>query len=187
MKKVLVSIVSILLLAAAVNADMIGPRVSVNAPGTHKLDVAGVDDVDTQTSGAGGIEYLHPLSDTFAVGLGALYTFDTKLKDSTSAFNFLPVYITGTYTPPMLRSGEWAPYVKANAGYDTLFNGNDDYKGTADMKGGFYWAAGIGTRIMTNWTADVMYSAYKGKYDGLLTGDVTYSTVGLTLGYSFSL
>jgi hypothetical protein len=133
---------------------------------------------------------MHPLNDLFEVGAGTQYTFDTKLKDANSAFNFLPVYLTGTFTPKIDGLGQFAPYVKANVGYDVLFDGNSDYKiGDADLKGGLYWAAGIGTKFMKDFSADVMYSSYGGRYESnaLGDGDVTYSTISLNVGYAFDM
>ena len=184
--KRIVALLGIMCLTVTVYADTIVPRLSLNFPGTHSTDVSGAADIDTELSGAIGVEYLHRLNDTFEVGAGTQYTFDTKLKDSVAAFNFLPVYITGTYAP-FKDLGTFAPYVKANAGYNMLFNGNDNYKGNADLGGGFYWAAGIGTKFLKDFSADVMYSSYTGNYDDTPSADVTYSTIGLNVGYAFGL
>jgi hypothetical protein len=171
----------ILFFTNSVNADMIVPRLSLNFPGTYELDALEASDVGTQLSGAVGVEYLHQDSDHITVGVGAQYTLDTKLNSVASAFNLQSVYLTIIYT--LVRDlGGVAPYIKVNAGCNTLLSRSDDRKIDGDVKGSAYWAAGIGTKFLNNFYTDVMYSS-----NISISGDIKYSTISLNMGYGFGI
>lgn len=202
MKKITALFV-VMLFTAAASADSIIPRVSIDFPGQIKTsggNVTGLD-TDTETGFGLGADYYHPIGDVFAIGAGFEYLFDRKVKNTSSQFGFMPVYVTGMLAPFKTDTAgqegwmkSFAPYAKVNLGYNVMYTGNDNYKFlNSSLIGGFYWAAGIGAKLPYNLTADIMYSSYAGQHEikvplvGTAKTDDTYTKVSVNVGYAFDL
>jgi hypothetical protein len=180
MKKIPV-LLGVLIIAVAANADMIVPRLSLNFPGTYFPSSYASSGVDTEVSGAAGVEYLHSSSEKLMLGIGAQYIFDTKLKDTPDTVNLLPVYLTAVFIPVKANKG-FVPYIKVNAGCNTAFKSSNNDIESNDLETGFYWAAGIGANFLNNICADILYF-----YNMNLTADKKLSAICLNLGYGFSI
>lgn len=190
-----------MLFTAGAYADMLIPRFGFDFPGKIKVTGGNITEVDSDTEMGYslGIDYLHPIADVFAVGLGLEYQLNRKIKDTSSEFGFMPIYLTGMLAPFNNKKGDelmrtFLPYAKVNLGYNVMYNGNDNYKFlNSSLNGGFYWAAGVGAKLPYNLTADVMYSSYAGQHSisfpilGSFTSDDTYTKVSLNIGYAFDL
>jgi hypothetical protein len=99
-------------------------------------------------------------------------------------FNFIPIYIVGKIKLTQQESA--IPILIGNLGYNVLFNGDSNYKGTFSLSGGLYIAGGL--RLETNEIfLEGLYKSFGGsaKYRGggsTYDIDVTYTTVSFALG-----
>lgn len=200
MKRLIALFVAMLFTAAA-NADMIIPRIGIGFPGAAEISGTGVSSVDqdTETGFSVGVDYLHPVSDMFALGAGVEYQMNRKIKDTSAEFGFVPVYVTGMLAPFKAKNSEDSmktvvPYAKVNLGYDVGYTGNDEFKFLgSSLNGGMYWAAGIGAKLPYNIMIDLTYSSFAGEHEidvpllGSVTSDDTFTQLGLNIGYAFDL
>lgn len=187
MKKVLSVVAAVMCLVSIAGAGMIVPKVGIDFAGNHEAELGGTADFDTKMGFSLGAEYLSPASDKLLLGGGFKYNLNRKLEDSDAAFGLSPLYATGMYVMKSTEQTIW-PFAKVNLGYNILFSGNDDYKGSASLKGGLYYGIGFGAIIEKNIFVDLMYSSYAGKmeYAGLEM-DITDTHIGMTVGYAFDL
>lgn len=188
MKKVLGFVVAMTCVVSIAGAGMIVPKVGIDLAGNHKTEQGSVsDDYDTKMGFSLGAEYLSPVKDKFLVGGGFEYNLNRKIQDYDAAFGLCPLYATGMYVMKSSEQTIW-PFAKVNVGYNILFNANDDYKGSASLKGGLYYGLGFGAIIQENVFVDLMYSSYAGQMEFAGTQvDITDTHIGLTFGYAFDL
>lgn len=187
MKRIIALFVA-MLFAGAAFADMIVPKIGYDFASQHKMEANGVSaDYDAEAGISLGADYIHPLTQYMAMGVGFEYQMARALKDySDIKFNFLPIYVSGIFYPFLDDMKDMKPYCKLNLGYDTLM-GNSDYKQNVTLKGGFYWGIGIGSSFK-NFVGELLYSTSAGKREGTgATADVTYSKLALNFGYQFNL
>jgi len=189
MKKLLVLSV-VMSMAAAANAGMLVTKLSLDGEGA----MTGSNGFATNVSPGVGIaaEYLNKVEDVkhLVFGYGAEYQFPRAVTNGGFC-GFMPVYVTGQYS---LCKCCHKPYVKANFGYDMVFNGDSTFKynNTAVLSGGVYYAAGIGSHLCKNMIAELMYSVYSGTWESsrnnntIIAAD-TYSVLALKVGYCFNL
>jgi|AGTN01.3.fsa_nt_gi hypothetical protein len=199
--KRLIALFVAMLFAAAANADMLIPRVGIGLSGNADISGEGFTaiDQDTETGYSLGIDYLHPVSDMFALGAGVEYQMNRKIKDMDAEVGFTPVYVTGMFAPFKARSEQESintvvPYAKVNLGYDIGYSGNDEFKFlNSSLNGGMYWAAGVGVKLPYNIMLDLTYSSFSGEHEvdvpllGSVTSDDTFTNIGLNIGYAFDL
>lgn len=187
MRKVLGFAVVMVCLVSYAGAGMIVPNVGIDFAGNHKAELGSSSNFDTKMGFSLGAEYLSPASENLLLGAGFKYNVNRKLENSDAAFGLSPLYATGIYVNKSAEQTVW-PFAKVNLGYNILFSGNDDYKGSASLKGGLYYGIGFGAIIQENIFVDLMYSSYAGTME--LYGfelDITDTHVGMTVGYAFDL
>ncbi|HKL12917.1 MAG TPA: outer membrane beta-barrel protein [Halanaerobiales bacterium] len=142
-----------------------------------------IPDEDISTGFTVDAEYLMPAKNKISYGGGIAYQLSRSLKDNEDAtFSFVPLY--GLLKYEMAQDS----YLVGHLGYN-LLSGNDNFKasedGTAELGGGFYYAAGIGVS-MENYNAELLYSFNNGSWDDSVTKlDLTYSKLSLSFGMSF--
>lgn len=154
------------------------PKIGVDIPSTMNYEKG--DDDETKRGFTVGAEARGYISNYFACGAGLEYLLPRGIVDVSgdNDFSFLPVYGSLLFYP----LGGWdkaRPYIKVNAGYSVLATTQAD----GDMKGGLYWASGIGAEYKS-FVGEVMYSSYDGELDDV---EITYQKIGFTLGYKFNI
>ena len=144
-------------------------------------------DSDVDTKMGFGISAEFMLSEgKFVYGVGGAYllprAFDEEGADENATFSFIPVYGIVKFN---LMPGELVPQVIGHIGYD-FWTASDEFKGTAELTGGIYWAAGAGLEIGSI-VVTAMYKVFSGKaeVDGTEVLSGTYTTMTLGAGFAF--
>ena len=186
MKKVLAAILCVMFFVSSSFAFKLIPKVGVDIPSTMTYDAKGVGGHDEETKRGYNIavETRADISNYFAWGIGLEYNFPRGLTTDISFdtdFSFMPIYASLIFYP----LGAWnkaRPYIKGNIGYN-VYTSNDIGD---DEKGGFYWAAGIGTEYK-DFIGEMSISEYNGEYTSYTNVDVKYRKIGFALGYKFNI
>lgn len=170
MKKITFLMALILVLASAVNAGQIVPKISMDKQTSATSKGSGSTwnyDSDKDTAISLGLEYLYNFKTNLNIGAGLEYQFDRKINkvDGTtlnkeSNFSFMPFYLTSEYLIKTANEN-LIPFIKANLGYAT-YNVNGVWFTGCDAKGGLYWAIGGGINMNKNIKLELMYAKYNG-------------------------
>ena len=195
MKKLALA-VAVLAFASTVHANQFMTKFNLDIPGNYSISNSGVT-IDGNTNlgfGIGG-EYYHPVNEQFTIGAGLEYQFGRKVSTmggytitDSNAFGFAPLYGTVLFFPEIDLSG-YKAFLKLNLGYNLSFYGNNDFKGSDTLTGGFYYALGGGLDLSKNLRGEIMYGTYNGqeKTPSGFAIDCTYKKIGLSIGYLFDL
>jgi len=159
-------------------------RIAFDMTGDHKRSVGAwsvTEDIETGVCAA--LELATQDTRDAEVGVGVEYQVPRELSDDPGEeFNFIPLYF---YGKAYGRSGGSTAFLLGRFGYN-LYEGNDDYKGSADLEGGLYYAIGVG--LMTTGTAEIelTYVVNTGIRDyGTTDVDVEYSRVSIGVSVAF--
>jgi hypothetical protein len=187
MKKILITLlvgcIMLIMQANANAASLVYGSLDLN--GDHEISVQGYSmSLDVDTALTIGTEHYFDGATKAELGMGCALQLPRKTKDYTGDFYFLPLYFIANI--PLKKT---KAYIASRLGYN-LFFGDNNYKGSADLSGGFYYALGIGYKPKDNLRLQLMYSANKGSYDGWyygyqLDGDVTYSKINVIVGFEY--
>lgn len=133
-----------------------------------------------------GLEYIFDNQGEFEWGLGAEYKFSSNsgsLKDketNTRMLRNVPVYALGKFNLITTAAGNDALYVLGRAGYGFA---SESKNYGADISGGLYAAAGVGTEFGPV-SLEALFERQNVKYDnGSFTDKDKIDTFGLRLGY----
>jgi hypothetical protein len=160
---------------------------------TENSDYDVSDDTDTKMGFGLGAEAMVGVWKELKVGGGVQYGFSRGLdvSGSSAEFSFIPVYgiVAYGFKLPMVN-----PYVIGRVGYN-LFMGNDDFKNSADLKGGIYLTLGGGASfnipgLPLKPFVELNYAIDNGQLDfgsGTTAYDVSYRRLQVAAGASFSL
>lgn len=158
-------------------------KVGLDAPGTHEIEgggLSGSTDVEGGAFIAGEIyATVHPRVE---LGVGGEVQFPRSQQDFAGDFGFLPIYGVARLFPVV---GSVSLYVTGRLGFN-LFFGDDDYKGSGSLEGGGHLGAGAGLLIQERVQVEALYSINTGVYEvGGTSFDITYSKLGISVGYLF--
>jgi hypothetical protein len=158
-------------------------KLGLDFSGDHEFSYSGDSenfDVETGLSFAG--EFYAALNRNVDLGAGIILQMPRSLEDYTGTFNFIPLY--GVMRLKLDNQGA-TPYFIGQLGY-SLFFGDSDYKGSADLEGGLYYGIGGGVIINQNILIELLYAVSRGTYglDGV-DFDVDYYYITLNLGINF--
>ena len=144
-------------------------------------------DSDVDTKMGFGISAEFMLSEgKFVYGVGGAYllprAFDEEGASDDATMSFIPVYGVVKYN---LMQGNLVPQVIGHIGYD-FWTASDEFKGSAELAGGIYWAAGAGVEI-GQIVVTAMYKVFSGKaeIDGTEVFSGAYNTFTLGAGFAF--
>jgi hypothetical protein len=121
------------------------------------------------------------------IGAGITYQFPRCQERFKGDFYFIPVY---GLIKIRSASEKVAPYGIGQIGYNIIFEGDTDYKGTgiyaADLEGGLYYGVGGGIILGEKFQIEALYSVNNGTATILGTEfDIEYSKVTLSVGVNF--
>lgn len=184
MKKLISSLMFVLMFSTIVYAFDIVPKVSIDLPSTFKTDY------EVKVSMTLSAEARFQLSEYFSVGGGLEYLIPRTTTDKLSKhdidayygnkdFYFAPVYAT-VILYPLGNFGEYKPYIKVDGGYNVLFGITDG----KDSSGGLYVGGAIGFELFERYILEVTGSRYEAKDNN---EDITYKKIGFKVGYKFSI
>jgi len=179
---------------------------SIDVAGKQEISYADYNtDFDTTTGVSLFMEILNPMNQQVAFGLGVElqllraiefeydendYEYKDKDKNANREVNtdmkyaHIPIYFTGQFN--LNQNPKQTPYVLGHIGY-ALFTANDEYKGGDALKGGLYYAGGVGF-LMQQFNMRIMYKIYNGAIDSDYYDedfDITTSHIGLSAGIMF--
>lgn len=184
-------------------------KIGIDFNGRHdvsnsKLSVQGSPDSafnNSQNVNSGiswGAEYVSYLSKRVGLGGGLVLQSTRGLSGNSGNFDFAPLYaLVKVRTNPSEKNTY--EYLIGQVGYN-LFEGDANYAGdNASFNGGLYWGVGAGI-VVNRIQIELLYTENRGsaqdsgyQYDPTTTnlnyysesGDVTYSKVGLSIGFLF--
>ena len=157
-------------------------RIVVDLGGKQKVSVLGMSDKSDTGLGI-TFGYDHMLSDYTGIGFESqLNRSITQDGEDAGKFGFTSVYGVGKYD---LGSG----YGVARVGYSLLYNGDEEYSGDVDLKGGLMFGLGAGFKLSDNMSIEAGYYSNAGtgtvKEGGMtLEMETTYTRINASLVYS---
>ncbi|MHC4502499.1 MAG: hypothetical protein ACYTFI_04265 [Planctomycetota bacterium] len=159
-------------------------RISFDMAGDHKVSADTWNTtIDTEAGVSVALELATQDTRDAEVGVGAEYQMLRELSDyPDDEFNFIPVYF---YAKMYARSGGSTAFLLGRFGYN-LYEGNADYKGSADLEGGLYYSVGVG--LIASGTAEIelAYVVNNGvRAYGTSDVDVEYSRVSIGVSVVF--
>jgi hypothetical protein len=169
--------------ARAENRSGVLVKVGLDTPGTHDVEGGGLSG-DTDVEGGGFIagEIYATVHPRVELGVGGEVQFPRSQQDFTGDFGFIPIYGVARLFPVV---GPVSLYATGRIGVN-LFFGDDDYKGSGSLEGGGHLGAGAGLLVHQRVQVEALYSINTGVYEiGGTSFDITYSKVGISLGYLF--
>jgi len=159
-------------------------RIAFDMAGDHEYSSGPwslTEDIETGVSAA--LELATQDTRDAQVGVGIEYQVPRELSDHPDReFNFIPLYF---YAKMYGRSGGSTAFLLGRFGYN-LYEGNSDYKGSADLEGGLYYSVGVG--LIASGTAEIelTYVVNTGIRDyGTTDVDVEYSRVSFGVSVAF--
>jgi hypothetical protein len=151
------------------------------------------------------VEYLinarcfSPNLDFLKGGLGLSYLLPTELdvkNPGDSKFSYLPIYFTLQFNP-LVRVGDErfkGIFVKGNIGYNAYFSSGikntipAEHNVDVKEEGGLYYSMGAGYEFPFGAIVELTYSEYDSSIKiNDKSDDITYSCVGLNIGYKFKI
>jgi len=163
-------------------------KLGFDTSGDHEVSVLGVTaSEDVEDSISASFEGVGFINDNVGIGGGVTYQFPRSQDRFKGDFYFIPVY---GLIKIRSASKKAAPYGIGQIGYNIIFEGDNDYKGTgiyaADLDGGLYYGIGAGVIISEKFQIEVLYSVNNGTATILGTEfDIEYSKVTLSVGVNF--
>lgn len=159
-------------------------NVGYDIGGKHDVSLVGIsgsEDVENSVS-VGGEIYIPQKN--YEWGLGVEYQIPREQKNIEGSFSFIPIYSVGRFFLQKQNSEENRGFILfTRVGYN-LFNGEKEYKGSASLDGGIYYAGGIGFVANNKLSFNVIYEVLNGTFDILnYKGDIDYSKFSICLGY----
>jgi len=139
-------------------------KFGIDTNGKHELSAGDrSEDYNVETGISCSLELFGAISNYVDLGGGIIYQAPRRIKEYSEAdFNFMPIFGLVRIKPAFDTA---TPYLIAQLGYN-LFDGNSDYKGSADLEGGLYYAYGAGILIKHTLLIELLYSENKGKISG---------------------
>lgn len=140
-------------------------------------------DGDTDTGFFVGGEFSTSITPLISLGGGLRYQLQRSDTDATDAkWNFIPLYLLGHVNVP---AGLVTIFGALHVGYN-LLQGNDDFKGDADLGGGLYYAIGGGVELPMGLQFELLYGVNNGtlEQDGY-SADFTASQISVSVGFKF--
>ncbi len=120
----------------------------------------------------------------FGFGIEIMTPRELDLSGTDANFTFLPAYASFVMHP--YRYTDFLPYFSLQLGYNLVYDGNDDYKGSGDTAGGLYSGVAVGMLFSQSTKVELRYARYEGSYEsGLFDLDIAYDEFSLVVGYSF--
>lgn len=186
----IVFVLAVVAIFISTNSSFAGGTIKLgfDLPGDHKVSVlgeSGTEDVETGFSITG--EFFGAINNYFDLGGGLTWQFPRSQDEYEGDFYFIPIY-------GMMRvrsdSKTAAPYFIGQIGYNLLFEGDSNYKGSgvyeADLEGGLYYGLGGGVIINEHFLIEMLYSVNNGTGDfSGIEFDVEYSKFSILVGYNF--
>jgi hypothetical protein len=177
---------------AAELSDKLKPMIGLDMPGWGSASNKETTSGDIGFGFNLALEYIHPMSKLWSLGLGLEYQFMRSVTKweghsvSGQDFNFLPMYATVEVKPFQRKT--YDPVFKLNLGWVIWYDGSKDFQGSLDMKGSFYWDLGVGMVFIDRIWVALMFGQYRGERSGSGSSvDDTYSRFVLKAGYIFDL
>ncbi len=169
--------------AFAVKDKEFTTKLGLEINGNHETEFAGVGvDEDVNTGISLAIELVKNINETLGMGGGLALQLPRELEDYDGDFNFIPIY---GLMKIRLNQETTVPYLIGQFGYN-IFQADSNYKGDGDLKGGLYYGLGGGVIFSKSVQLELLYSANKGSIDfDAIEFDITYTKIGLSLGYNF--
>jgi hypothetical protein len=156
-------------------------KVGYDAPGTHKVENGGSVSTDVDSGGFLSGELYATINPHVELGAGLELPNARSLENFNGEFMFIPIYVLARLYP---ITGPVAPYVAGRIGMN-LFLADDDYKNNGDVESGAHLGIGAGIDI-NKIQIELLISANTGRLEvGSTCVDVTYSKVGVSVGYRF--
>lgn len=192
MRKVL-AVAAFFLLAGSLHAGQLMPRIGIDFGGTIKYTLNSVSiNGDTANGFNIGGEYLSVIDNRTTIGAGIEYMLNRKISSIAGVtttgdptFYFVPIYGTLRFK---LSETELSPFFKLNLGYNLIYDGSNDYKSTASLSGGLYYALGGGIFVSKTINFELIYSNYAGKVNtNGISLDTAYTKIGIVAGYLFDI
>ena len=148
MKKIILGIIFLLILSIGHNAFGLNFRNSVllGLDGKGRVDISTDPGLyESHISYSIIYEGYIKLFDFVSIGGGIEYQFPHKIRLEDKAdptFSFIPVYFTAMFH--WLEESDFVPYVTGQIGLNVLFDGDDDFSGSANLDGEEYIGVGVG-------------------------------------------
>jgi hypothetical protein len=187
MKRALIIIV-LLSVAIFCFAEALQMGIGADFNGKHKVKTSSMEHTwDVETGYSVYAEYMLQ-SSYFLYGAGAEYQIPRTVTftGGEGKVGFIPVYFVARLQAP--EAFIVRPLVVGQIGYSFLA-ADKDYKGSADITGGFYWGFGGGVQLQ-RLVLQIMYKVDTGKLKqeigtSTIEADVTQSQVNISAGFSY--
>ncbi len=167
--------------APPANRSGILVKVGLDAPGTHKVENGGSVSTDVDGGAFLSGEIYAGINPHVELGAGFELPTARSLENISGDFMFIPLYGVARLYPMV---GSVAPYVTGRIGLN-LYLGDDDYKGSGELESGGHLGLGAGID-MNRVQIEALLSVNTGRAEvGPTWVDVTYSKLGVSVGYRF--
>lgn len=188
MRKVrLIAVLTMVWVFVAVNIAFAGGAVKLGVDFNNDHEISGYGgsasmDVDPMISFTG--EFYAGISSNLDIGGGLTLQLPrtAEFMGLEGEFYFLPIYGAMRFKS---ASESVAPYGILQLGYN-FFDGNDAYKGSADLDGGIYYGVGGGLIIKKHFLIELLYSVNNGEVSEMgYSFDIENSQITLNFGFNF--
>ena len=186
MKTVYIGIFFSVFIISNIFASSGGLLLGIDMRGTHTASINGhSQSTDVKLGLSGMMEMYSHFSMNVDMGVGLEFMLPHELETSGSdpAFQFMPLYFS-TFLHGS-RNNDFVPYMGFQLGYNLLYLGNNDYSGSADLKGGLYMGLMLGTVIDREYRVEIRWAEYLGDVDNSAIDDVSYNEISLVFGKIF--
>ena len=189
-KQIIVLSMTLLLFLVTVNYAFAEATIKFgfDTSGDHEVSALGVSaSEDVEDSVSASFEGVEFINNNFGIGGGITIQAPRSQERFQGDFYFIPVY---GLIKIRSASEKAAPYAVGQIGYNIVFEGDTDYKGTgiyaAELDGGLYYGFGAGVIIGKKYQVEALYSVNNGTATILgLEFDVEYSKITLSVGINF--
>jgi hypothetical protein len=159
-------------------------KLGYDTSGDHEVSAFGITgSEDVEDSFSASFEFVGAINDNFGVGGGFTLQIPRSQEQYPGDFYFYPFY---GLIKIRSASKEFAPYFIGQIGYNLIYDGDINYKGTGTLDGDWYYGAGGGVIFKNRFQIEVLYSVNCGTYT--FSGyefDIEYSKVTLSIGICF--
>lgn len=192
MKKLIVVFGLIIAGSGVVTAAEFILKPNLDVAGSGKMEALGASvDYSAGTGFGLGAEVVDKVSDSVEIGAGFSYYFPRKMEKAKflgvetalaqeTLFNFVPIYGLARFN--IFSGDNIKGFSKVQLGYNVIFDGNDNFKGSSTLSGGLHYAVGGGLAF-SNALIEMMYSVDEGSSSGSgITAKMNYSKIALSVG-----